>query len=158
MLIKEAGVVAPWVDSLCGVTLDEGESYLLMGRVTDNQPRLTLCDFPTPWRRVTVRQRKGLRQQYSASCSCKVGTGLFRWPSALRRDSTNFNAGRRFENRHFVGIFSPERRRQQAHSKCLGLFLCRFTLVTFLYITSLRIFCSRPGLCKWASSFHKNSE
>ncbi|XP_034241240.1 metalloproteinase inhibitor 3 [Thrips palmi] len=71
MLIKEAGVVASSVDSMCGVTLDEGESYLLMGRVYDGQPRVSLCDFPTPWRKVTVRQRKGLRQQYEASCSCK---------------------------------------------------------------------------------------
>lgn len=66
-------MVAPVLDSLCGVTLDEGERYLLMGRVDDGQPRVSLCDFPTPWRKVTVRQRKGLRQQYDASCSCKVG-------------------------------------------------------------------------------------
>lgn len=71
MLIKEAGVVAPVVDSLCGVTFDEGESYLLMGHVDDGQPKVSLCDFPTPWRKVTVRQRKGLRQQYDASCTCK---------------------------------------------------------------------------------------
>lgn len=71
MLIKEAGVVAPTRDSLCGVRLEEGESYLLVGRLLDGQPTVTLCDFPTPWRRVTVRQRKGLRQQYEASCSCK---------------------------------------------------------------------------------------
>lgn len=70
-LIKEAGVVAPVVDSLCGTTFDEGESYLLMGRVDDGQPRVSLCDFPTPWRKVTVRQRKGLRQQYATSCTCK---------------------------------------------------------------------------------------
>ncbi|KAE8741455.1 hypothetical protein FOCC_FOCC013000 [Frankliniella occidentalis] len=60
-----------YVESLCGVTLDEGETYLLMGRVYDGQPTVTLCDFPTVWRKVTVRQRKGLRQQYAASCSCK---------------------------------------------------------------------------------------
>ncbi|KAK3919471.1 Metalloproteinase inhibitor 3 [Frankliniella fusca] len=71
LLVKEAGVLAPHVESLCGVTLSEGETYLLMGRVYDGQPRVTLCDFPTPWRKVTVRQRKGLRQQYAASCSCK---------------------------------------------------------------------------------------
>lgn len=71
LLIKEAGIVAAYVESLCGVTLDEGETYLLMGRVYDGQPTVTLCDFPTVWRKVTVRQRKGLRQQYAASCSCK---------------------------------------------------------------------------------------
>ncbi|KAJ1531850.1 hypothetical protein ONE63_000501 [Megalurothrips usitatus] len=71
ILLKEAGVVTPASDGMCGVTLEAGSAYLLMGRAHGRQPYLSLCDAPTPWRRVTVRQRKGLRQQYGHSCGCK---------------------------------------------------------------------------------------
>ncbi|XP_058795253.1 tissue inhibitor of metalloproteinase [Phymastichus coffea] len=74
------------IESMCGVHLSLGESYVVSGRVVEGKPRVSLCDLVTKWAEVTKRQRKGLKGLYAKGCMCDVSyTSFSRKGEALHR-------------------------------------------------------------------------
>ncbi|KAL6437347.1 hypothetical protein ACFW04_005089 [Cataglyphis niger] len=62
----------PSSDSMCGVTLKVGETYVLNGRVVSGQALISFCGLSIRWADTTSRQRKGLRQLYQQGCVCDI--------------------------------------------------------------------------------------
>ncbi|XP_015434687.1 PREDICTED: metalloproteinase inhibitor 2 isoform X2 [Dufourea novaeangliae] len=60
-------------DTMCGVHLNAGETYVVSGRINNHgQVRVSLCDIQMRWSQVTPRQRKGFRSLYHQGCACEV--------------------------------------------------------------------------------------
>ncbi|XP_077411684.1 metalloproteinase inhibitor 2-like [Vanacampus margaritifer] len=56
----------------CGVALEAGVTYLLMGRLeSDGSLHITLCDFFQPWVSLSFSRRSLLRR-YQMGCSCQI--------------------------------------------------------------------------------------
>ncbi|XP_045765181.1 tissue inhibitor of metalloproteinase isoform X1 [Maniola jurtina] len=70
--LKAGRLLTPSLDSLCGVTLQPRETYVITGRVVQLQAHIQLCGYVNKWREVTPRQRKGFRLLYKQGCTCKV--------------------------------------------------------------------------------------
>lgn len=62
----------PSSSSMCGVTLQVGETYVLNGRIVSGQALISSCGLSIRWADTTSRQRKGLRQLYQPGCVCDV--------------------------------------------------------------------------------------
>ena len=83
----------PSVDSLCGIQLEIGETYVVAGRVYEGKPRLNLCNLAMRWSEVTKRQRKGFKGLYAKGCICDVSSTV---PLLIRpRDHTSDSKGPR---------------------------------------------------------------
>lgn len=67
----------PSSSSMCGVTLQIGETYVLNGRIVSGQALISSCGLSIRWADTTSRQRKGLRQLYEQGCVCDVSIGSF---------------------------------------------------------------------------------
>lgn len=67
----------PSTDSMCGVTLNVGDTYVLNGRIVSGKALISYCGLSIRWADTTSRQRKGLRQLYQQGCVCDVSAGLF---------------------------------------------------------------------------------
>lgn len=70
--LKSGRLLTPSQGSLCGVTLQPRETYVITGRVHHLEAHVSLCDFVSRWRDVTPRQRKGFRLLFKQGCTCKV--------------------------------------------------------------------------------------
>ena len=66
----------PSTDSMCGVTLTVGDTYVLNGRIVSGKALISNCGLSIRWADTTTRQRKGLRQLYQQGCVCDV-SGLY---------------------------------------------------------------------------------
>ena len=66
----------PSTDSMCGVTLNVGDTYVLNGRIVSGKALISNCGLSIRWAETTTRQRKGLRQLYQQGCVCDV-SGLY---------------------------------------------------------------------------------
>ncbi|EFN65977.1 Metalloproteinase inhibitor 3 [Camponotus floridanus] len=62
----------PSSSSMCGVTLQVGETYVLNGRIVSGQALISSCGLSIRWADTTSRQRKGLRQLYQPGCVCDI--------------------------------------------------------------------------------------
>lgn len=62
----------PSTDSMCGVTLNVGDTYVLNGRIVSGKALISYCGLSIRWADTTTRQRKGLRQLYQQGCVCDV--------------------------------------------------------------------------------------
>jgi hypothetical protein len=67
----------PSLDSMCGVTLEVGETYVLSGRIISEKAFISLCGLSIRWADTTSRQRTGLRKLYEKGCVCDV-SGSYR--------------------------------------------------------------------------------
>lgn len=65
----------PSTDSMCGVTLNVGDTYVLNGRIVSGKALISYCGLSIRWADTTSRQRKGLRQLYQQGCVCDVSAG-----------------------------------------------------------------------------------
>ncbi|CAF4779580.1 unnamed protein product [Pieris macdunnoughi] len=72
LALKSGRILTPSQDSLCGVSLQPRETYVITGRVMHLQAHVQLCSYINKWREVTPRQRKGFRVLYRQGCTCKV--------------------------------------------------------------------------------------
>ncbi|KAI8428935.1 hypothetical protein MSG28_007553 [Choristoneura fumiferana] len=70
--LKSGRILSPLYDSMCGITLQPRETYVITGRIVHLQAHVNLCGYINKWREVTPRQRKGFRHLYKQGCSCKV--------------------------------------------------------------------------------------
>lgn len=66
----------PSTDSMCGVTLNVGDTYVLNGRIVSGKALISYCGLSIRWANTTTRQRKGLRQLYQQGCVCDVSVEL----------------------------------------------------------------------------------
>lgn len=74
------------IDSVCGVHLEVGETYVVSGRIYEDKPKLSLCNLVMRWSDVTKRQRKGFKGLYAKGCMCDVSYTTFeRKGEALHR-------------------------------------------------------------------------
>ncbi|XP_011156559.1 LOW QUALITY PROTEIN: tissue inhibitor of metalloproteinase [Solenopsis invicta] len=62
----------PSSDSMCGVTLNVGDTYVLNGRIVSGKALISYCGLSIRWADTTTRQRKGLRQLYQQGCVCDI--------------------------------------------------------------------------------------
>ncbi|TGZ52466.1 Uncharacterized protein DBV15_08874 [Temnothorax longispinosus] len=62
----------PSTDSMCGVTLNVGDTYVLNGRIVSGKAFISYCGLSIRWADTTTRQRKGLRQLYQQGCVCDI--------------------------------------------------------------------------------------
>ncbi|KYM75603.1 Metalloproteinase inhibitor 3 [Atta colombica] len=62
----------PSTDSMCGVTLTVGDTYVLNGRIVSGKALISNCGLSIRWADTTTRQRKGLRQLYQQGCVCDI--------------------------------------------------------------------------------------
>ncbi|KAH0953043.1 hypothetical protein HN011_001320 [Eciton burchellii] len=62
----------PSLDSMCGVTLEVGETYVLSGRIISEKAFISLCGLSIRWADTTSRQRTGLRKLYEKGCVCDI--------------------------------------------------------------------------------------
>ncbi|XP_018394401.1 PREDICTED: tissue inhibitor of metalloproteases [Cyphomyrmex costatus] len=62
----------PSTDSMCGVTLNVGDTYVLNGRIVSGRALISTCGLSIRWADTTTRQRKGLRQLYQQGCVCDI--------------------------------------------------------------------------------------
>ncbi|XP_011062525.1 PREDICTED: metalloproteinase inhibitor 1 isoform X1 [Acromyrmex echinatior] len=62
----------PSTDSMCGVTLNVGDTYVLNGRIVSGKALISNCGLSIRWAETTTRQRKGLRQLYQQGCVCDI--------------------------------------------------------------------------------------
>ncbi|XP_050669530.1 tissue inhibitor of metalloproteinase [Leptidea sinapis] len=72
LALKSGRILTPSQESLCGITLQPRETYVITGRVMHLQAHVHLCGYINKWREVTPRQRKGFRLLYKQGCTCKV--------------------------------------------------------------------------------------
>ncbi|CAH0627082.1 unnamed protein product [Chrysodeixis includens] len=70
--LQSGRLLSPSQESLCGVSLQPRETYVITGRVVHLEAHVHLCGFISKWRDVTPRQRKGFRLLYKQGCTCKV--------------------------------------------------------------------------------------
>ncbi|CAG5040235.1 unnamed protein product [Parnassius apollo] len=70
--LKSGRILTPPQESLCGVSLQPRETYVITGQVMHLQAHIHLCGYINKWRDVTPRQRKGFRLLYKQGCTCKV--------------------------------------------------------------------------------------
>lgn len=75
-VLKAGNLSTPMSDSLCGVDLTPGSTYVLSGRLVHGKAYVQLCDMVERWDQVSRRQRKGLRLLYRQSCQCEVVMGM----------------------------------------------------------------------------------
>ncbi|XP_076266058.1 tissue inhibitor of metalloproteases isoform X2 [Rhynchophorus ferrugineus] len=69
----KSGVLHTAIDeSVCGVTLKPGATYVLSGRIVNLKARINLCGMAMEWKTTTRRQRKGLRMLYEQGCNCTI--------------------------------------------------------------------------------------
>lgn len=59
-------------DSMCGVVLNVGETYVISGMIRDGRIYLSLCGVHTRWFEVPHRQRKGFRGLFHRGCACDI--------------------------------------------------------------------------------------
>lgn len=64
-------------DSMCGVALNVGETYVIggmidQGRIGQGRIHLSLCNLHMRWSEVPPRQRKGFRGLFHRGCACDV--------------------------------------------------------------------------------------
>ncbi|EFN82588.1 metalloproteinase inhibitor 3 isoform X2 [Harpegnathos saltator] len=59
-------------DSMCGVTLKVGETYVLGGRINNGKASVSSCGLMIRWADTTNKQRKGLRHLYQQGCVCDI--------------------------------------------------------------------------------------
>lgn len=70
--LKENIIWTPSFDSLCGVTLLTGKTYIISGKITAGKPNIMICDITKLWSEVPVGQRKGFRLLYHRGCACEI--------------------------------------------------------------------------------------
>ncbi|XP_056635261.1 tissue inhibitor of metalloproteinase [Diorhabda carinulata] len=70
--LKSGKLMTAAQDSLCGVNLDIGKTYVLSGRIYALRAQVNLCGIHTEWQHLTKRQKKGLRLLYRHGCNCKI--------------------------------------------------------------------------------------
>ncbi|XP_014237294.1 tissue inhibitor of metalloproteinase [Trichogramma pretiosum] len=74
------------MDSVCGVHLNVGETYIVSGRVYEGKPRIGLCNLVQRWSGVSRRQRRAFKGLYAKGCMCDVSyTPFERKGEALHR-------------------------------------------------------------------------
>lgn len=59
-------------DSLCGVVLNVGETYVISGSIGKGRIHLSLCGLYMRWSEVPPRQRKGFRGFFHRGCACDI--------------------------------------------------------------------------------------
>jgi len=60
-------------DSLCGVELELSQSYVVSGKLNDdNELRISLCGLVAKWSELSDFQRKSLKTGYGNSCQCQI--------------------------------------------------------------------------------------
>ncbi|XP_026476558.1 tissue inhibitor of metalloproteinase-like [Ctenocephalides felis] len=69
--LKSGRLVSSSSDSMCGVQLQVGETYVIMGR---NRSLLSLCDFYRPYRSLTTVMKRGILGMYAKGCQCPIKT------------------------------------------------------------------------------------
>ncbi|XP_017888025.1 metalloproteinase inhibitor 1 [Ceratina calcarata] len=67
-------------ESVCGVDLKVGETYVVGGNTHGDNAHVSICGITMPWRSVTSRQRKGFRHLYRFGCM-KCGIHYTPWRS-----------------------------------------------------------------------------
>lgn len=72
LALKSGRLLTPSYDSMCGVSLQPRETYVITGHVVHLEAHVHLCGYVAKWRDVTPRQRKGFRLLYKQGCTCKV--------------------------------------------------------------------------------------
>ncbi|XP_076618546.1 tissue inhibitor of metalloproteases [Colletes latitarsis] len=66
------------MDSMCGITLNVGDTYLVSAKIIDGKMHISSCNISMRWREVTSRQRKGFRGLYHRGCACEIDY-IFWW-------------------------------------------------------------------------------
>ncbi|KAG6446463.1 tissue inhibitor of metalloproteinase [Manduca sexta] len=119
LALKSGRLLTPSQDSLCGVSLQPRETYVITGHVSRLEAHIHLCDYIAKWREVTPRQRKGFRLLYKQGCTCKVHMTRRRTKSP-NTCVTNYDE---CYERHGVCLHDRERRcrwtRAPALTRCL---------------------------------------
>jgi len=59
-------------ESACGATLEKGQKYLLTGRIYNGKLKFNLCNWNSPWYRLSAEQKRGLSGSYD--CNCTIST------------------------------------------------------------------------------------
>lgn len=71
---KFSGILSTaYHDSLCGVVLELGETYVVAGKLNDlNQMKISLCGLVYKWSQLSDFQRTSLKKGYGNSCQCQI--------------------------------------------------------------------------------------
>lgn len=119
LALKSGRLLTPSEDSLCGVSLQPRETYVITGHVDHLEAHIHLCGYTAKWRDVTPRQRKGFRLLYKQGCTCKVHT-RYHHTTSPNTCVSNYND---CYERHGICLHDRERRcrwtRAPALTRCL---------------------------------------
>lgn len=117
--LRSGRLFTPPHESLCGVSLQPRETYVITGQVLHLEAHIYLCGYIAKWREVTPRQRKGFRLLYKQGCTCKVHETRRRTKSP-NTCVTNYNE---CYERHGICLHDRERRchwtRAPALTRCM---------------------------------------
>ncbi|CAM1295098.1 Uncharacterised protein r2_g435 [Pycnogonum litorale] len=58
--------------SLCGVSLEENQKYIMAGNLIGSKAWLSLCDYAVKWNSLTRKQKKGFKILYHHGCVCQI--------------------------------------------------------------------------------------
>ena len=70
----ETNITTPLSENLCGVHLNESESYLIFGQTRNNELQVNLCNYISYWDAVTSQVKSGIFGDYD--CRCKIKTRM----------------------------------------------------------------------------------
>lgn len=76
--LKSGRLLTSSMDSMCGVHLVVGKTYVISGRVLSLRAYVNQCNLVREWKSLTRRQRKGLKLMYRYGCECKIGRAHMR--------------------------------------------------------------------------------
>lgn len=66
---------------VCGVSLDQSKTYLLLGYIDEQQLRIDSCQWHALWTSITAQQRRGLKKLYGQNCACRIEKYCFKRPT-----------------------------------------------------------------------------